>query len=50
MNTGDIDAYMLYKEMDADHEMWQMEEEELLEDALSGGRNHYPQHGLWGIE
>lgn len=27
-NTGDIDAYMLYKEIDADHEQWTLEEEE----------------------
>lgn len=48
--TGDIDAYMLYKEMDADHELWQMEEEEQLGDALSGGSDRNPQYGLWRNE
>lgn len=30
--TGNIDAYMLYKEMDRDHEEWELEEEERMMD------------------
>ncbi len=27
-NTGNIDAYMLYKDMDADQEIWEIEEQD----------------------
>ena len=32
MNTGNIDAYMLYKEMDADREQWEWEEQDFAEE------------------
>jgi len=31
-NTGNIDAYMLYKDMDADREDWEWELQEDIED------------------